>query len=65
VAPNGGNVNQQTPGSAGAGVNQQTPSSAGTAGRAGGFDPNLIAAALGSIGAFGIGGGLALRRRTS
>jgi hypothetical protein len=60
-APSGGNVNQQVPGSAGSSVNQQTPGSAGSAGRAGGPDPNRIAAALGSLGAMGIGGGLALR----
>lgn len=49
----------------GANVNQQRPGAAGTAGRAGGFDPGIIAAALGSLGALGIGGGMVLRRRRS
>jgi len=56
-------VNQQAPGSSGSSVNQQAPGSTGSAGRAGGFDPNMVAAALSSLGAMGIGGGLVLRRR--
>jgi hypothetical protein len=42
---------------------QRPPGAPGTPARAGGLDPTLVAFALSTLGAAGIGGGLALRRR--
>ena len=54
-----------SPSTAGSSTQQQAPGAAGAPGRAGGIDPSLAAAALGSLGALGLGSGFVLRRRRS